>query len=408
MTSKEKNLKLKLPEKLYCGFQQRSDDELLGFLTPFGTDAAFEKRKYTVDHWASRIYRDQKNVDSKIFDNVLLDGYRLDRHIKRYGWNGGNVVVRIEDPRGFEVEISVANLCKLIENNTIENGIIKAKCIWGREGSQNILLAENSQPYLDAIENTRRYENSVSLKDIQPGYKILLKNGVSGIYLGRARTFSIVVDMENGGECLIPYINKKNPKHFVLGDSELFSYTELRVSEIISDKTVYSEEERRKQFERYLSDNSFSSDYNTNGFIFSNNQKIHLKVIPLEYNTIEELKQKYNPKRSFYIAKEKSTGSMGLLRAFELKQILYDSFYLRGHAYDMKMPEIREIEDDKISFFGKVEDIRHRNWAGVYSFLGRQFVPKQITATIVSPPNTFIKQFEILEISHELVERTSK
>ena len=47
-----KNLSIKRPEQQYCGFQQRGEDELLGFLTPFGTDQAFEKRKYTVDSWA--------------------------------------------------------------------------------------------------------------------------------------------------------------------------------------------------------------------------------------------------------------------------------------------------------------------------------------------------------------------
>ena len=49
------NKSIKFPDKHYVGFQSRpSVDEVpLGFMTPFGTDKAFEQRKSTVDTWAA-------------------------------------------------------------------------------------------------------------------------------------------------------------------------------------------------------------------------------------------------------------------------------------------------------------------------------------------------------------------
>lgn len=283
MTTDNKNYSIKLPEQFYCGFQRRSEDELLGFMTPFGTDKAFEKRKETVDSWATPRW-DQKGkekIEPNIIDNELLDGFRLDRHIKRYGWNGGNVVVRVEDPRGFELEISVANLCKILENNTVENGVIKNRCIWGRDGARNILLAENSEPYLAAIENTRRINlKPLSIKkDVNPGNIVLLKNGQKGTYLGKGYP----VQMTNTS---YRYYNDRNALKiemsnnlkffFTEDDGSLFSFSNPSVSEIVDASENWSEEE------------SWAKLLEKTYVAFSKKVDLRLKLVPIEVDPDEE------------------------------------------------------------------------------------------------------------------------
>jgi hypothetical protein len=174
-----------LPHEFYCGFKRGyGSDYPLGFITPTGTDKASQKRIGTVDNWRS------KDIDPITFPNDPVSGFKVSRSVKRTGWNGGNVVIRVEDPRGFELEISVANFLKLIENNTLENGEIMAECVWGRDGGANYLLATNSDPYIQAVANTERKSKKVSTKDVKPGYKVKLQNGDEFRLLGTFHTLT--------------------------------------------------------------------------------------------------------------------------------------------------------------------------------------------------------------------------
>jgi hypothetical protein len=238
----DNNLSIKIPDQFYCGFKSRREDECLGFMTPYDETKAFESRKQTVDSW-----RD-KNIETKTIKNELLSGFRIDRHIKRYGWNGGNVVVRVEDPRGWECEISVANLCKIIENNTIENGIILAECIWGRDGGRNILLAKNSQPYIDATVNTKRQGKIVPVKDVNIGDYVLLKNGTKGIYFGRFFTVDLLGE-KNSREFAIT-VSKKSKHILYITDQEFLGWrkepfiqisSSLQVSEILNSDQEFDQ-----------------------------------------------------------------------------------------------------------------------------------------------------------------------
>lgn len=319
------NYAIKIPEKFYCGFQQRSDDELLGFLTPFGTDSAFQKRKYTVDSWAKQ-NRNKPPLEPKIFDNELLEGFRLDRHIKRYGWNGGNVVVRVEDPRGFEAEISVANLCKLIENNIIEAGLIKAKCIWGRDGARNVLLAENSEPYLVAIRNTERGKKSIPVKDIRPGNEIQLKNGKTGIYMGPVFLLDLI---ENHTRSELHFCKENNPrrKYAMLetdqrNNSHVVVYSELKASQILSADINWEEETRREFIHslQYKPMTEISFPWNVSGFAFDADHVPVLKLIhfdPAKNGTA--LRQSIGGK---IILKNRQTGRLSWVEPYRIQRAL--------------------------------------------------------------------------------------
>jgi hypothetical protein len=175
------NLDIKLFEKVYVGFQKRNTESgsPLGFLTPWGEDSAAKKRMETVDKWSSA-----SKFESVVLDNIPVSGFRVSDSARRNGWNGGNTVIQIEDPRGFELQISVDNMIQIMSGNLILDGEIKVPCVWGRDGKDNILLPTNSEPYMNAIENTERLKQTFSMRSVKPGNTIELKDGRVGIYYG--------------------------------------------------------------------------------------------------------------------------------------------------------------------------------------------------------------------------------
>jgi hypothetical protein len=122
----------------------------------------------------------------EILDNVPLSGYEFSKEVRRHGWNGGNVVWRVKDPRGFELEISSSNLARIIDCSVIKEGKIEEPCIWGRAGSANVLLPISSDIYKSANKRTEQTNNKVSLKDINLGDVVqLLDDGNEYEYNGK-------------------------------------------------------------------------------------------------------------------------------------------------------------------------------------------------------------------------------
>lgn len=171
-----------LPDSFYVGYSiRKSESGKLGFLTPHGTDSASKKRMSTVDGW-----RD-KNIPADVHKNELLSGYKIAQHIHRdYYWGGGNVVWRIVDPRGFEFEIESSNMSKILSCTNIIGGEIQGKCIIGRSNKGiNILLPENSEPYINAVKSTQVFHTSTKTSELVPGSIVLLKNNTKMVYLGK-------------------------------------------------------------------------------------------------------------------------------------------------------------------------------------------------------------------------------
>jgi hypothetical protein len=210
-----------VPDKIYVTLQYRddssNDDGLLGFMSPYTKDAAFEKRKDTQDNWAYgrgiKIHIDEddnvtasgcsnhyrKSLDAatifmtncypRILKNEPLEGFQIAKSVRRSGWSGsGNVTWRITDPRGFDLEIRSENFAKLVASGTLINGVIQGKCAWARDGSNNVLLAEDSEPYQSAVVVTSKLKNKIVLKDVQLGDTVDVMTGgkvYTAQYLGK-------------------------------------------------------------------------------------------------------------------------------------------------------------------------------------------------------------------------------
>lgn len=199
---------ISIPEQHYVGIKKQTDEQKengiapLGFMTPDSTNKAAEKRKDTIHTWlgvgdSQRVWnaktKDYETIpaseftidkfDIRTMKNELLSGFRISKEIKRIYWGGGNVVWRVEDPRGFELEISSNNLARIMDCTTVVDGVIQGKCIWGRL-RDNILIPENSDVYQDAIKTTDLINNKVSLRDVKIGDIVLMKDGYKKVFYG--------------------------------------------------------------------------------------------------------------------------------------------------------------------------------------------------------------------------------
>lgn len=163
----------KIFKEYYVGLRkQEGDTPPLGFATPFENNSAGKKRIETVNRWCN-------NNSNMKFDNIPIKGFEISKSVRRVYWGGGNVVWRVYDPRGFEVEISSANLSRIIDSvGILPGGVINSNCVWGRLGSENILIPEGSELWNKQIDPT------VKTKDYNVGDMVVLKNGDSVVYCG--------------------------------------------------------------------------------------------------------------------------------------------------------------------------------------------------------------------------------
>lgn len=88
-----------------------------------GGQGAFGKRQQTGSRWAG-----VKVEDGVEFDNDPVEGFKILQAVSRSMTS--NKLFRIEDPRGFVVEMPAHNLQSVIDATNIEKGSIVGKCYW--------------------------------------------------------------------------------------------------------------------------------------------------------------------------------------------------------------------------------------------------------------------------------------
>lgn len=170
-----------ITSQMYVGYSQRAVNERLGFATYYEDNAACRKRQATVDKWSS--------IPAELLDNSPRAGFKLAKSVTHGGgWNDTSTYWRVIDPLGFELEISPGNLGKLFRYCNINQGTLDQECVWGWDKanqSKPVLLPVNSEHYINSVKTTERHNaKSLSLKDLQLGDHVELKNGTKGIFFG--------------------------------------------------------------------------------------------------------------------------------------------------------------------------------------------------------------------------------
>jgi hypothetical protein len=213
------NKQIKFPKQHYIGMIGRQGDTLpLGFMTEDGTDKGAVKRKGTVDDWVrSNSYArdgEKKIAVARTYENTPLIGFRLTKSIRRNSsWGAGNVKWRIEDPRGFELEITSPNMARIMDSCVIDNGEILEECVWARLKGDNVLVPVSSDLYQAATRNEERLANKVKPSEVERGDEVVLHNGMEGIYLGKFECLQPNYRYQDNDRKLFEFEWKAKPVH---------------------------------------------------------------------------------------------------------------------------------------------------------------------------------------------------
>lgn len=183
------NIHVKIPKQLYVGVQGKKSFDIenppLAFATPYGDGVKdFASRRKTVDSWAgyntptieylydadgtpirSEPYgaHAYKKVYPEIveqgftIDNDFQEGFYFDKVISR--WQTNNKFYRINDPRGFQLEIDSDNLGDILLNAHISKGYLVGKFCWARYNGKAYLVRENHPSILRETQPVVKREN---------------------------------------------------------------------------------------------------------------------------------------------------------------------------------------------------------------------------------------------------------
>jgi hypothetical protein len=174
-----------IPDKIKVGYQKREDTYTKKLAYVIYYDQKGVLRKET--SWKGWIKEDM-GIDD--FDNIPTEGFVLNKGVggvrESYGWNARNEYIRVFDPRGFEFEISVANLLWLLQECTsIKGKGLVGEFVYSWEGKELVLLPVDTKEYVECKSYTKLQSGKVSTKDLEPGSIYLDSKQRNLVYLGK-------------------------------------------------------------------------------------------------------------------------------------------------------------------------------------------------------------------------------
>lgn len=211
--------KLNIPKRINVGFQHRSGT-YTGFLAYiiYWDDKGKLRKETSWENWRHKPgskYWDGSykvagdEVNPKAFDNIPTEGFVLNKGVggqrHSYGWNARNEYIRVYDPRGFEFEISVANLLFILQESTSTKGKgLEGKFVYAWAGKELVLLPVDSYEYQKSTENISFQAKKITKTDILEGCTYKDSQGRNLVYIGRF----IYTEYHYRG-----YISDSNKKH---------------------------------------------------------------------------------------------------------------------------------------------------------------------------------------------------
>jgi len=258
-----------IPETYFKGVQNIKQECPLAFITPGGDDTAALNRIATVHNWAGGYsWEKSKNAGFETIDNPALTGFKITEDIRR--WSTSNVVWRIVDPRGFQLEISSGNMAYLMAETVINKGVIEDELQWVRNNAQNFLLPTNSEEHKKYTQNTTILNSTLKVSDISVGDYIMTGNSVKGMYLGGYHILTFTGYGENA--------LKSVRRYFLLGeDNEVITRSGLK------GISVYKKGDPKdnKDWTEYLNKNldTYEPHYNYDRDIAVSKKKFNIKEL---------------------------------------------------------------------------------------------------------------------------------
>lgn len=185
-----------IPTNIHVGFQTRKDTYTGKLAYVVFKDAKGVLRKET--SWNS--WRDKK-IEPEVFDNVPTSGFVLNKKVgeTRYGWNPRMAWVRIYDPRGFEFEITVANLLFILEETSSVKGKgLEGEFVYSWDKKDLVLLPVTSQEYVESTNFTSLQTKKVTKDSMKEGRVYINKNKEKVLYLGKNNYYEMQYNGSGG------------------------------------------------------------------------------------------------------------------------------------------------------------------------------------------------------------------
>lgn len=185
------NTNIFIPTKINVGFQNRKDTYTgkLAYIVYY--DEKGKLRKET--SWQN--WRD-KDIPNEEFENEPMEGFVLNRRAggveESWGWNPRKTYCRVYDPRGFEFEITIANLLWILENcNSIKGKGLEGEFVYGWDGKELVLVPVESPDYKEIQEKNKIVHNNefIKAKDLIVGATYETLKGDRYVYMGRFDKF---------------------------------------------------------------------------------------------------------------------------------------------------------------------------------------------------------------------------
>lgn len=173
-----------VPKKLKVGFneQKSTTNGLIAYVIYYDTQTGKLRKEKSFEQWRSNeidtIDLDNTPMSGFIFSSSIIRGghYRFDNKVER---------VRVYDPRGFDVEITLQNLMYIIEYYNINQTEILGKLAYVWYETELVLLPVTSEIYKDSLETTNKFSSKFSLRDLVVGriYEVKVASNSSEVYL---------------------------------------------------------------------------------------------------------------------------------------------------------------------------------------------------------------------------------
>ena len=179
-----------IPKQLNVGFQERHDtfSGKLGYVIYFDEKGKLRKK----DSWDS--WRN-KAIPNELYDNEPVEGFVLNKNVGvqvSYWSYYRKPYIRVLDPRGFEVEITLSNLLYILRCSICNNGTLSGSFVYGWDGAELVLVPTSSGDYQELVKlNESRFnKKSITSKDAIIGATYINKKGEKLVYLGKFDYYS--------------------------------------------------------------------------------------------------------------------------------------------------------------------------------------------------------------------------
>lgn len=240
-----------MPDKIVVGYNERRDTEsgYLAYVTSYDKNGKLRKEK-SWQNWRN------KNIEPGLFDNVPTEGFSLGNSVGGYGygWNMRKEYCRVQDPRGFDIEISTGNLLYILRYVASMPGKrLIGKMVYCWDGADLLLVPEDSDEYkeISKFNNIIKSKQTIKAKDLVVGSVYMYNGDKKMVYLGKAEHYKSLWEYEsiisNDGE-----VHKGETESGYFSENEV--YKVRRINKKLSDRFVfypYTEEEDISEYKFY-------------------------------------------------------------------------------------------------------------------------------------------------------------